>query len=165
VTVRPARRDDLEDAAGVAEVLNCVIAEGRYTAMDGHWTAESEQAYFRSLGPRSEVLVAEDEGRIVGFQSIEPFVAYTRTMDHVAHMGTMVRTEYRGREIGRKLAQSALEFLRQHGYEKVVIYVLAHNDSGLGYYRSLGFEELGVLRRQTKIDGVYHDEVMLELHL
>ena len=164
VLIRPVRRDDLQDAAGVAEVLNDVIAEGRHTALTGHWTAETEQAFLQSLRPRSEVFVAEVAGHIVGFQVIEPFVSYTSTMAHVAHMGTYVRAEQRGRGIGRKLAQATLAFAQGQGYEKVVIYVLAGNELGLTYYRRLGFEERGVLRRQTKIDDVYHDEVFMELH-
>jgi dephospho-CoA kinase len=164
VTVRPVRRDDIRDAAGVADVLNTVIAEGHYTALTGHWTPEAEQAFLQSLRPRSEVLVADVAGRIVGFQVIEPFVTYTLTMNHVAHFGTYVHPDYRGRGIGRRLAEATLEFARKHGYEKAVIYVLADNLGGLAYYRSLGFEEKGVLTRQTKIDGVYHDEVFMELH-
>jgi len=163
VVVRPVRRDDLQDAAGVADVLNSVIAEGRYTALTGHWTPEAEQAFLQGLGPRREVSVAEVAGRIAGFQVIEPFVTYTSTMDHVAHMGTYVCAEFRGRGIGRRLAACTLAFARAHGYEKSVIYVMADNEPGLAYYRSLGFEECGVLHRQVKIDGVYHDAVLMEL--
>jgi dephospho-CoA kinase len=164
VVIRPVRRDDLQDAAGVAEVLNSVIAEGRHTALTGHWIPEAEQAYLQSLRPRSELFVAEVAGRIVGFQVIEPFVTYTSTMAHVAHMGTYVGAGFRGHGIGRRMARATLAFGREHGYEKVVIYVMAGNELGLAYYRGLGFEEKGVLRRQTKIDGVYHDEVFMELH-
>lgn len=164
IAIRPVRRHDLEDAAGVAEVLNSVIGEGGHTALTGHWTAEAEQAFLQSLGPRSEVFVAEVAGRIAGFQVIEPFVTYTSTMDHVAHFGTYVHADFRRRGIGRKLAAATLEFAREHGYEKSVIYVLASNEAGLGFYRGLGFEARGVLRRQTRIDGVYHDEVFMELH-
>jgi dephospho-CoA kinase len=165
VTVRRVRRDDLRDAAGVADVLNSVIAEGRTTALTGHWTPEAEQAFLRSLGSRSELFVAETEGRIVGFQVIEPFVTYTSTMDHVAHLGTYVDASFRKSGIGHRLAQATFTFAQEQGYEKSVIYVLAGNEAGLAYYRSLGFEEKGVLTRQTKIDGVYHDEVFMELHL
>ncbi len=164
VTIRPARRDDIEDGAGIADVLNSVIVEGRHTALTGHWTPEAEQAFLQSLGPRSEVFVAEIAGRIVGFQIIEPFVTYTSTMDHVAHFGTYVHADFRGRGIGHRLVEATLRFAREHGYEKSVVYVLAHNEAGLAYYRSLGFEERGVLTRQTRIDGVYHDEVFMELH-
>jgi len=165
VEVRPVRRDDIRDAAGVADVLNSVILEGRHTALTGHFTPEAEQTFLQGLRPRSEVFVAEADGRIVGFQVIEPFVSYTSSMNHVAHMGTYVHAGRRGRGIGRKLAHTTLAFAREQGYEKVVIYVMAQNKLGLAYYRGLGFEERGVLQRQTKIDGVYHDEVFLELHL
>ena len=146
-------------------VLNAVIAERRYTALTGYWTPQAELAFLQRLGPRSELFVAEVDGSIAGFQVVEPFVTYTSSMDHVAHLGTYVLMMHRGQGIGRRLAQVAFAFLRQHGYEKVVIYVLAHNDAGLGYYRSLGFEARGTLRRQTRIDGAYYDEVFMEMHL
>lgn len=168
--IRPVRRDDLEDAAGVARVLNSVIAERRYTALTGHWTPEAELAFLQSLGPRSEVFVAEakkDTGShfgIVAFQVIEPFVAYTPTMDHVAHLGTYVLRDWRGRGVGRRLAEVTLAFARAQAYEKAVVYVLAHNEGGLAYYGGLGFERRGTLVGQTRIDGVYHDEVVMEMH-
>ena len=164
VTVRPARRNDIQDAAGVADVLNNVIAERRYTTLAGYWTPEAEQAFLQNLGPHSEAFVAEVAGHIVGFQVIEPFVAYTSAMDHVAILGTYLHADFRGRGIGRRLAEETLRFAREQGYEKSVIYVLADNKAGLGYYRSLGFEEKGILARQAKIDGLYHDEVFMELH-
>ena len=164
VTVRPVRRDDITDAAGVAEVLNGVIAERRFTVLAGYWTPEEELAFLQSLGPRSELFVAEVAGRIVGFQSIEPFAAYTPAMDHVAILGTYVRADFRGQGIGLRLADAMFEFGQTHGYEKAVLYVLADNLDGLAYYRRLGFQERGVLTRQSKIDGVYHDEVFMELH-
>jgi ribosomal protein S18 acetylase RimI-like enzyme len=85
-------------------------------------------------------------------------------MDHVAHFGTYVRAEFRGRGIGRRLAEATFQFARSRGYEKSVVYVLAHNEGGLAYYQSLGFKKRGVLTGQTKIDGTYYDEVFMELH-
>ena len=164
VVVRPARRVDLKDAAGIAHVLNSVIAEGAYTALTGHWTPQAELAFLQSLGPRSEILIAEAEGRILGFQVSEPFVTYTSTMDHVCHLGTYVLADFRGQGIGRKLAEATLAAARAHGYTKSVVYVLAHNEGDLAYYRSLGFEARGTLTHQTRIDDVYYDEVFMELH-
>jgi dephospho-CoA kinase len=165
VTVRPARRNDIQDAAGLAAVLNSVIAERRHTALAGHWTPEAELAFLRTLGRRGEAFVAEVAGRIVGFQVIEPFAAYTSALEHVAILGTYLHADFRGRGIGRRLAEETLSFARAQGYEKSVIYVLADNKAALTYYRSLGFEEKGILTRQAKIDGQYHDEIFMELHL
>jgi dephospho-CoA kinase len=137
-TIRPARRDavhGLHDAGGVAQVLNRVIREGHFTALTGHWTPEAELAFLQSL-----------------------------TMDHVCHFGTYVLQEYRDQGIGCKLAAATLTFALEQGYEKSVVYVLADNQGGQEFYRSLGFEPRGVLTRQTKIEGAYHDEVFMELH-
>jgi len=169
VMVRPALRDDsagaFADAAGIADVLNNVIAQRRYTALDGHWTAEAELEFLQSLGPRAGLFVAEVAGRIAGFQVVEPFAAYTPTMDHVAVMGTYVHGDFRRHGIGGHLAKASLDFSRAQGFEKIVIYVLVHNRAALAYYRSLGFEDRGLLKGQTKIDGAYHDEVFMELYL
>jgi L-amino acid N-acyltransferase YncA len=177
VIIRPVRRDDsagaVADAAGVAEVLNNVIAQKRYTALAGYWTAEAELAFLKSLGPRAEMFVAEVAAhdanrkarRIAGFQVVEPFASYTPTMDHVALMGTYIHADFRRQGIGSRLAKASFGFARAHGYEKAVIYVLAHNEAALAYYRSLGFEQRGVLRDQTKIDGVPYDEVFMEVRL
>ena len=61
VTIRPVRRNSLQDAAGVAAVLNRVIEEGGHTTLAGHWTPEAERVFLQSLGPRSEVFVAEEK--------------------------------------------------------------------------------------------------------
>lgn len=164
IIVRPVRRDSLDDAAGAADVLNHVIAEGGRTVMAGHWTPEAELAYISSLGPRSEMFVAEADGRIVGLQSIEPFANYPSMLDHVAILGTHIHTDFRRLGIGRRLAAATWALARTHGYEKAVIYVLASNQAALAYYASLGFEVRGVLTRQAKIGGVYHDEVFMEHH-
>ena len=164
VVIRPVRRDSLDDASGLANVLNSIISEGRLTALSGHWTPDAELAFLQSLGPRSEIFCAEVAGRIVAFQVVEPFVTYTSTMDHVCHFGTYVLAGYRGRGIGKELAAATLAFARAEGYLKSVVYVLAHNEDGLAFYGSLGFQARGVLTAQTKIDGVYYDEVFMELH-
>jgi dephospho-CoA kinase len=165
VAIRPVQRDDMEDAAGLAAVLNGVIAEGRYTALAGHFTPEDELVFLQHLGPRSELFVAELAGQIVGFQTIEPFAAHIPTMAHVCELATYVQAALRGLGIGQRLARTTLPFARASGYEKAVVFVLARNEGGLGFYRSLGFEERGLLTRQAKIDGVYHDQALMELQL
>jgi dephospho-CoA kinase len=162
--IRPVRRNDIRDAAGVAAVLNSVITEGSYTALAGEFSPEAELAFLQGLGPRSELFVAELAGRIVGFQVVEPFVVYTPTMDHVCQFATYVQAEFRSQGIGSRLAAATLGFAQAHGYEKAVVYVLASNQGGLAYYGGLGFEKRGVLTRQTKIGNVYYDEVVMEVH-
>jgi L-amino acid N-acyltransferase YncA len=158
------RAATVEDAACVADVLNGVIAEGRYTLFDVPFLEDDERGFISSLGERSTVLVAELAGQIVGVQSLGPFLSY-RSTSHVATMGTWLRADVRGRGIGRLLATQSFGFARAHDYTKIVIQVLATNTMALRFYRALGFVEIGVARKHVRLADVFHDEIYMERQL
>jgi L-amino acid N-acyltransferase YncA len=159
------RRGTPEDGADVARVLNEVIAEGGLTAADVPVTAESETAFVASLAPRGALFVAEEAGRVVGFQTVEPWSRFGTSMDHVASAGTQVSAAARGRGVGRALWAETRRFARAQGFEKVIVQVRSGNARALRFYRGLGFSDVGVARRQVRIDGAYEDEVLLECFL
>ena len=159
------RRAILDDAGGIAAIWEVITSEKRYSAVSRPFTLEEERAYIASLSDREAIFVAELDGRIVGFQTIAQWAGYTPSFDHVGEVGTFVLPGYRGRGIGRALAKATLDFARQKGYEKLVIYVRATNHGAQAFYRSLGFVPIGVLTRQVKIDGQYDDEVVMEMFL
>ena len=157
------RRATVDDAQGVVDVINSTIEEGGVTSLYPTLAVEQEQAYIEGLGPRSAMFVAEVSGEILGVQSIEPYAAYTRAMDHVASIGTYVYRNFRRRGVGRKLFETTLGFAREQGYEKIVILVRVGNSVAQAFYRKLGFIPKMMLERQLKIDGRYDDEVWMDL--
>lgn len=60
-----------------------------------------------------------------------------------------VAPENRGNGKGRKLVESAIQYARENGYEKVSLYAYAQEDNGLTteqlikWYASMGFESDG----------------------
>jgi ribosomal protein S18 acetylase RimI-like enzyme len=155
----------LDDAEGVLEVLNSVVQEREHSSFDRLLTLEEERHFIASLGERSGLFVAELEGRIVGFQSIEPFATYTSAMDHVGLIGTFVHADFRGQGIGSQLAGASFKFAQEKGYEKVIIYVRASNEIAQRFYQKLGFVPKGMLEKQVKIDREYDDVVFMEMFL
>jgi GNAT superfamily N-acetyltransferase len=162
IEIRPVT---LDDAKGVLEVLNSVVQERKYSSFDRILTVEEERQFIALLGERSGLFVAELDGRIVGFQTIEPFATYTSAMDHVGIMGTFVRADFRGQGIGRQLAEASFKFAQEKGYEKAAIYVRASNKAAQEFYQKLGFVPKGTLEKQVKIDGEYDDEIFMEMFL
>jgi ribosomal protein S18 acetylase RimI-like enzyme len=162
ITVRRATSDDAEAISAVWEV---VCAERVYTAVNRPFTPQQEREYIASLSDREGIFLAEVDGSVVGFQSLDLWAKYTNSFDHVGSIGTIIIPGWRGRGVGRRLAQHVLGFARASGYEKIVIYIRAGNTGGQAFYRSLGFVPKGVLARQVKIDGQYEDEVFMELFL
>jgi GNAT superfamily N-acetyltransferase len=128
-------------------------------------TVEEERQFIASLGERSGFFVAELDGHIVGFQTIEPFATYTSAMDHVGIIGTFVHADFRGQGIGRQLAEASFKFAWEKGYEKAVIYVRASNRAAQKFYWELGFVPKGTLEKQVRIGEEYDDEVFMEMFL
>lgn len=159
------RRATVEDAAPITALLNGVIAEGHLTVFDRPFSVEHERQFIAALGPRSALHVADEDGRILGVQSIDRLSPWAASMDHVATMGTWLTPEARGRGIGRMLFDQSAAFARTSGYSKIVIQVLATNSRSLTFYRGLGFADIGVAKKHVRLSGVLHDEIYLELLL
>lgn len=74
--------------------------------------------------------------------------------------GTLLRVyvdpDYRGEGTGRDLVEYATDDFETRGVERVEAMVLAENEPGNEFYRSLGFEL--VQRATTAIGGEPHDE-------
>jgi ribosomal protein S18 acetylase RimI-like enzyme len=98
------RKATANDAKQVADVMNSVIAEGKYTLFDRPFSEDEERDFICSLGGRSALYVAESDDKIVGVQSIDLFSELADSISHVATMGTWLRSDFRGRGIGRSLA-------------------------------------------------------------
>lgn len=162
ITIRRATPGDAEAISAIWEV---VCAERSYTAVNRPFTPQQERDYIASLSGREGIFLAGVDGRVVGFQSLDLWVKYTDSFDHVGVLGTIILPEWRRKGVGRRLAEHILDFARANDYEKIVIYVRAGNSGAQAFYRGLGFVLKGVLVRQVKIDGQYEDEVFMELFL
>ncbi len=154
-----------DDAEAISAIWEVICAERVHSAVNRPFTPEQVRQYLTSLSDREGVFVAEAGDGIVGFQSLDRWAQYTDSFDHAATVGTFVLPDWRGKGIGRRLAQHTFAFARAHGYEKLVVYVRASNARAQAFYQSLGFVPKGVLSRQVKIDGQYDDEVFMELFL
>lgn len=159
------RRATVEDAAPIAAVLNGVIAEGPLTVFDRPFSVDQERQFIATLGPRSALHIADENGMILGVQSVDRLSHWASSMDHVATIGTWLTPEARGRGIGRMLFNQSAAFARANGYSKIVIQVLATNSRSLTFYRGLGFADIGVAKKHVRLSGVLHDEIYLELLL
>jgi ribosomal protein S18 acetylase RimI-like enzyme len=159
------RRATPEDAGGIVSVIEVVAAERKFSAIDRPWTVEEERRYVESLSAREAIHIAVDHtGAIAGLQILDRWSPLD-SMSHVGTLGTFLLPAWRRRGIGQRLWDATRGFAREAAYRKLLIFVRASNSSAQSFYRGLGFSECGRLSRQTIIDGVADDEIMMELHL
>ena len=162
IVVRPAT---VEDAAGILQVLNAIVREQRFTALDRELTLEEELEFLRRRGPRDGIFVAEQGDRILGFQGLDPFMPAIDAMSHVAQLGTYVLPAHWNQGIGGRMFAASCDFASAHGYQKMVIYVRAGNEQAQDFYRHLGFEVVGRLRQQVRLGDMFEDEILFEYFL
>jgi L-amino acid N-acyltransferase YncA len=164
VTIREACPDDAEAVVGI---LNPAIETGKYTVLDRPFSGEEERRFIASFPPRGifHVAVSRPDGRLVGFQTMEPFAAYTHAFDHVGIIATCVDLARRRQGIGRQLFEATFAAARQKGYEKIFTYVRGDNPAALMAYLKCGFRIVGTAQKHAKFGGRYVDEIIIEKFL
>ena len=160
------RRASLDDAEGIAMVLDAVTRERIHSAIERAWTAAEQRTYLASLSTREVFHVAiAATGQIVGYQSLDLYSPSLSSMAHVGQLGTFLLPEWRRRGVGLALFDATRQFAASSGYQKLVIQVRASNLSAQEFYKRLGFVACGRLRAQVIVEGTQDDEIVMELFL
>lgn len=95
-------------------------------------------------------LVAELEGRVVGYSVT--CIEYS-SGGIVAHVHSIaVDPECRGKGVGGMLMEETFRRLRERGVRDVVLEVSTANETGLSFWRKLGFTPVGV-KKKFYLDG------------
>jgi RimJ/RimL family protein N-acetyltransferase len=161
--IRPA---SIEDAKGIASVLENVVSERIHSAIDRAWTAEEQRSYLESLSGREVFHVATAaSGDVIGYQSLDLYSPVLPSMAHVGQLGTFLLPEWRGHGVGQALFNATKRYAASVGYRKLVIQVRASNVPAQTFYRRVGFLECGRFRAQVIIDGRPDDEIVMEFFL
>jgi RimJ/RimL family protein N-acetyltransferase len=159
-TVRPATPNDASALVDLAE--NVGREEGRWILGTGPWrSASDERRYLRMIQrhPDATVLVAEDEGRIVGRLSLSR--DQHPASRHVADLGLMVAESHRRRGVGTALLDEAVAWARAAGIRKLELHVFPWNEPALGLYHAFGFEREGYRRRHYERGGELVDAILM----
>jgi RimJ/RimL family protein N-acetyltransferase len=156
------RRAEPGDAPALVALAAAVSAEPEGWLIGTEWrTVGDERRYIRAVRrhPDAAVLVAEEEGEIVGRLSVarDPHPASA----HVADLGLMVDASRRRRGVGRALLDGAVEWARANGVEKLELHVFPWNEPALRLYESYGFEREGLRRAHYRREDGDADAILM----
>jgi ribosomal protein S18 acetylase RimI-like enzyme len=153
-TVRPARADD--------EKPLLEVDRAAWSTHTSPSAGPPEGPFFNDHTHPENVLVAELNGRVVGYGKIEHPTPLPASA-HVWHVtGLAVDPECEGRGVGHALMEALIELARQRGGRRMTLRVFAPNERARRLYERLGFEVEGVLRGEFIVgDGEYVDDVFM----
>lgn len=158
VTVRDAASGD---ADAIADIYNPYITETAATFHTEAVDAAERLAWLASHDLRHPVLVAEVDGRVVGWGSLTPWAArpaWHRTVE----VSIYVARDHHREGVGMALMETLLERARDAGHHVAIGQVVADNRPSIAMAERAGFEQVGVLREVGDKFGRYHDLVLMQ---
>jgi L-amino acid N-acyltransferase YncA len=156
--IRPAREADL---GAIRAIYNEGIEDRVATLDEDPKTDGDIREWFAAHSDRYAVLVAERDGEIVGWASLNPY-SHRCAYRAVADLSVYVARNARGTGVGSALLSALEPVARANEFHKIVLFALAFNDAGLRLYRSLGYRYVGVFEEQGLLDGRAVDVVAME---
>lgn len=155
-TVRPAT---IADADAIARIYNEGIRGRGATFETRERSADEIRAWFAD--PRFPILVAADEGDVVGFAAASTYRARA-CYAGIAEYSIYVATSHHGRGVGSVLMPAFLEALQRAGFWKVLSRLFPENAASRALCARFGFREVGTYERHGQLDGVWKDVVIVE---
>jgi GNAT superfamily N-acetyltransferase len=141
VKVRQATPEDVPALVALFQELDRMQSDWRvFTPRPGFYD-EVGLKYREAMNTENAVvLVAEDEGEIVGMAYGEVRIPSRFSDERALELsGVVVRTGYRGRGVGRALVQEAARFAGELGVEWVELKTFAPNQGAMAFWEGLGF--------------------------
>jgi ribosomal protein S18 acetylase RimI-like enzyme len=115
--------------------------------------------------PLTHIMFAQINDETVGMAAA--YQEQGEKVKHIAHVwGVYLKKAYRGGDNGRKLMEALLsELTSNKEIEKVSLSVNTIAKDAVELYERLGFEIIGTLHKELKIDDTYYDEYVMEKFL
>ncbi|TKH41499.1 GNAT family N-acetyltransferase [Paenibacillus terrae] len=117
--------------------------------------------WFREHQNRYTILVAESDGVVVGWASLNRY-SHRCAYDGVADLSIYVDRTFRSKGVGSALHSELEKEAKKNNFYKIVLFTFPFNENGQGLYRKMGYREVGIFEKQGVIDGQYVDVMIME---
>lgn len=154
----PVRATEPADMAALTAIINAIIAIGGTTAYEDPFT-EDRLAALLLDDPRlicCHTALDPADGAPAGYQVLKRHPDLPPGWGDIA---TFARVEPKLPGVGRALFAATSAFARAQGLVAINATIRADNESGLGYYGRMGFEDYAVAKAVPLKDGTPVDRI------
>lgn len=150
MTIRPAFPDDM---AAVNEIRNYFVRTSTAIYTEQETTLEERLEWLRDRDPvLHPVMVAEEDGKVVGWASLSPYsekCGYRTTVE----VSIYVMPEHQGHGVGKAMMADLMERARVAGAHCVIARIDSNGGPSIRLHESFGFMEAGRLREAGRKFG------------
>jgi L-amino acid N-acyltransferase YncA len=155
---RDATLNDLND---IVDIYNSTVPGRMVTADTEPVSVESRIRWYHEHSPDKRPLWVIEEGtKIIGWVSFQSF--YGRpAYDGTAEISIYLHESARGKGIGKKALQYAIDNCLRYGIKTLLGFIFAHNEPSVKLFESFGFESWAKLPDVAVLDGIERSVIIL----
>lgn len=156
--IRPAVRTDLP---GITAIYNHAIAHSTATFDTAPRTEEEQQRWFARHGGCHPLLVAEQQGAVVGWAALSPWserCAYATTVE----LSIYVAEKHQGQGLGARLMEAILSAGEKADLHLVISRIAEGHPVSIRLHEKYGFCLVGTLHESGYKFGRYLDVIVME---
>ena len=154
----------MSDAGAIADIYNHYVLNSLATFDTQPKSLEEREWWLQDRDPRHPVIVAEQNGAVVGWAALGPYRERPAWV-HTSEVAVYVAPDARGQRLGTRLLAALVDEARALGLHALVSQVVANNEASLRMTERLGFERVGRLTEVGRKFGTWLDVVIFELLL
>jgi phosphinothricin acetyltransferase len=162
INIRNAQEADL---AGILHIYNDAILNTTAVYSEEPHTLEMRQVWYHERVSKGfPVLVAETDGKIVGFSTYGHFriwPCYRYTIEHSVY----VDPAFRGQGISKQLLRPLIHTAQQNGIHAMIAAIDGENQISYRLHQSLGFKQVAHFKEVGFKFGRWLDLLFMELLL
>lgn len=154
------------DLPRINQIYNQAVQQRFCTAHLEEVKMQEREHWFAAHDPsRHPVFVAIDEQVVVGWASLGPYREERQALAHVAEVSYYVDEKMRGKGVGSKLMDHAMNVAGEYGISVLIAILLDKNPVSIALLRKFGFEEWGRMPGIARIEGQVADHLYYGLNL
>ena len=139
--IRLAKKEDLPQ---INEIYNQAVRQRFCTAHLEPLELEEREKWFSAHDPsKYPVFVIQDMNRVLGWISLGPYREDRQALAHVAEVSYYVDRNVRGKGIGSRLLEHALEVAPDYGFSVLIAILLDKNPASIALLLKYAFMEWG----------------------
>ena len=139
------RKATIEDVKSITEIYNEAIQKTTATFDTESKSVETQIKWFKEHGTKNPILVAELDGKIIGFASLSKYstrCAYSDT----AELSLYIKEEHQGSGFGKNLMESIVKEGEKAGLHAIISRITDGNEKSIYLHKINGFEHIGDMK-------------------
>lgn len=142
IRLRDATEDDMP---AIRAIFNHWIENSTSSFRTTPDTEEQTRRWFDGRGAEHPVIVAELQGQVLGWASLNPHKS-TGGYRHTVELSVYLREDSRGRGLGRRLLGELIERARAAGHHAVLAGICTEQADSIRLHEAMGFTKVAHLR-------------------